>query len=710
MDDVLARIFNPQSVAIIGASETPGKLGERRARRLIEGGFEGQIYLVNPRRKLLFGEKVYSSILDIEESVDLVMIIIPIRFVLQVVSDCVKKGVQGIVIMTAGFREIGVTGMMLEEDLLSIIKSHRTKLIGPNSNGIFSASAKLNLLGVPTIKKGPLSIIAQSGNIIVSLTHYAKLQKIGFSKIISIGNAIDVNLHEYLALLNEDEQTKVILLYLEGINEGQKFIQKAREVSMNKPIIALKVGKSKSGARAAISHTGSMTGDEDVINAAFKQAGIIRVYNVDELFDVAICFAQLPFPQGTNVAILSEGGGDYSIASDNMEKYRLNVPLLPDETQAKIRPFVLPNVSVSNPVDYGASAEERPEDIVKIVHILMEEKLIDSLYITGFFGGYGEIISSHVRELEENTSYKLGRLMARYKKPIVVHTSFGNESIRSLEILKENGIFVTSSSDRASECLSHLSNFAVKQAHLKKTGFKSTNGNSFKEAQHLFTKIDQLGRNNLLESEARELLEIYHVWLPQSEFVTTVDEAIQAANRVGYPIALKIVSTKIIHKTEVGGVILNIKSQSEVIVAYQKILENVTNNVSSSEIEGMLLLPMAPKGQECILGMVRDPQFGPVIMFGLGGIFVEVLKDVSYRVCPLSEHDIDEMIKEIKGYPLLTGLRGRTMKDIETLKETILKVAQLALDFPQIQEIDLNPLIIHEKGNSVVDVRIILVS
>ncbi|MHA2295001.1 MAG: acetate--CoA ligase family protein [Candidatus Hodarchaeales archaeon] len=708
MTNYLHAIFNPRSVAIIGASETPGKLGERRTRSLIEGGYASKIFLINSKRNRLFNRKAYSSILEISEQVDFAMIIVPVLFIPQVVTDCVKMGVRGIVIMTAGFSEIGEKGKMLEDDLLSIVKQGRTKLIGPNSNGIFSDSVHMNLLGVPKIKSGSLSIIAQSGNIIVSLSHYAQLRNIGFSKIISIGNAIDIKLYEYLEFLSQDEQTKVILLYLEEIEEGNKFVQVAREVSKNKPIVALKVGRSKTGVRAAASHTGSITGDDDIVDAAFKQAGIIRVFNVDELFDVATCLATLPRPQGKKVAILSEGGGDYSVASDNAEKYGFTIPVLPEKTQDMIRPFILQDVSACNPIDYGATAEERPEDIHKIVKVLMEEKSVDSFYITGFYGGYKEIVSSHIGELENKTSHVLGQLMNHYQKPIVVHTSFGNEPVRSLDILREHRIFVTASSDRAAECLNHLSNFALKKSSLKKAIFIKSNGIYTDKARNLIKKIAKLGRYNLLETEARELLDYYDIPLPQSMLVTSSDEAIKAALKISFPVALKIVSPDILHKSDIGGVILNVKTELEVKQAYEKIIQNTTRKFSPSKIVGVLVSPMAPKGQECIIGMVKDPQFGPVMMFGLGGIFVEVLKDVSFRVSPLTDLDTDEMIKEIQGYPLLTGLRGEAAKDIRALKDTINRISQLALDHPEIQEIDLNPVIAQEKGISIVDVRIII--
>ncbi|RLA91800.1 MAG: CoA-binding protein [Deltaproteobacteria bacterium] len=708
MENVLNRIFHPKSIAVIGASEVPGKAAERRTRSLIEGGYKGKIFLINPKREKLFNRKAYPSILDINDEVDLVMVVIPPKFISQAVKDSVKMGAKGIVIITAGLGETGEEGKKIEAEILEIANKKGARIIGPNCSGMFSASANMNLLGVPPIKKGPLSIIAQSGNIIDSLTHYANLRGLGFSNIISAGNAIGVKFHEYFEYLNQDKDTKVILTYMEGIKEGDKLVEVAREVSKNKPIVALKVGRSKAGARAAASHTGSLAGDDAIVDAAFRQAGILRVFNVDEMFDIATCFSGLPLPKGKRVAILSEGGGDNSVAADNAEKYGLDVPIIPESTQEKIKPYLLKGMPASNPIDYGGTAEENPDMINKVANVLMEEDLIDSIYITGFFGGFKEIIASHVGELEEKTSNELARLVHEYKKPIVVHTSFANEPIHSLEILKENGIFVTPSSDRAAFALSYMSKFSLNKDKLKKSSLLKKDGNAPDKAKELINKVKGAKRANFLETEARELLEFYNIKLPKAVLVRTQDEAVKAVQEIGEPTAFKIVSPEIVHKSDVGGVLLNIKSENEARDAFDLIIENAQKVSPASRILGILVSPMARKGQECIIGMVRNPQFGPVVMFGIGGIFVEVFKDVSFRVIPPTDIDVDEMVKEIKGYPLLTGIRGEAAKDIDALKDIIIKISKMAIENPEIKEIDLNPVIVHEKGASIVDARIII--
>jgi len=433
----LENVFHPRSVAVIGASEVPGKASERRTRSLIEGGYEGNIYLINPKRSELFGPKAYPSITEIDGEVDLVMIVVAPRFLTSAVADSVKMGAKGIIIITAGLGESGEEGKKIEADILEEAATTGAFVIGPNCSGMFSASANMNFLGVPQIQQGPISVLAQSGNVIDSLTHYARMRGVGFSKIISVGNAIGVNFHEYIDYLKDDPDTKVIMTYLEGIKEGNNLVRVARETAKKKPVIALKVGRSNAGARAAASHTGSLAGDDVIVDAAFRQAGIVRVSNADELFDMAEVFASCPLPKGNKVAILSEGGGDNSIAADNAEKYGMDVPVLSTKTQEKMKPFLLEGMPASNPIDYGGTAEENPHMITECVKVCMEDDHVDSIFITGFFGGFkGYHCTACGPNLEEKASHDMVDLVQRYTKPLFVHTSFARDSIQSLNIIE----------------------------------------------------------------------------------------------------------------------------------------------------------------------------------------------------------------------------------------------------------------------------------
>jgi len=708
MQRSLEKVFNPRSVAVIGASEVAGKAAERRTRSLIQGGYPGDIYLINPKRSELFGRKTYPNITAVEKEVDLVMIVVAPKFLVPAVADSVKMGAKGMVIITAGLGESGAEGKKIEAQILQEAAKTGAYVIGPNCSGMFSASAQMNLLGVPPLKEGPISVLAQSGNVIDSLTHYAGVRGVGFSKIISLGNAIGVSFPEYIEYLKDDPKTKAIMIYLEGIKDGNRLVQVARETAKDKPVIALKVGQSKAGARAAASHTGSLAGDALIVDAAFRQAGIVRVSNVDELFDMAYALSSCPIPRGKRVAILSEGGGDNSIAADNAEIHGMEVPVLSRETQERIKPFLLEGMPASNPIDYGGTAEENPHVITECVQVCMEDEQVDGIYITGFFGGFKDIIASHVAELEEQTSRDLVTLVKEKKKPVFVHTSYAAASIKALDILKAGDVPVFESSERTARCLSALMKFGSNRERFGTMRLLETGPKERPEVRAIFQGARHAKRAGLLETESRELLRAYGISLPPAEFVSSPEEAATASVRLGFPLAMKVVSSDIVHKSDAGGVKLNLKDEKEVAQAFDAIIEKASTVTSRKRVLGTMLSPMAPAGQECIVGMIRDAQFGPVIMFGLGGIFVEVLKDVSFRVAPMTEQDLDDMIRETKGYKLLTGIRGEKPKDIGAVKKILAKLNAIAADSPEIQEIDLNPVIVHEQGASIVDSRVIL--
>ncbi len=707
-ENSLAPLFAPRSIAVVGASETPGKASERRTRSLIEGGYKGELYLINPKRDRLFERPAFRSLKDLNDPLDLAMLVIPGRFIPEAVADAAALGAKGVIIITAGMGETGPEGKAVEAEIMEKARAGGVQVVGPNCSGMFSASAGMNLLGIPGIKPGRLSVLAQSGNVIDSLTHYARRRNRGFSKIISSGNAIGVRFHDYLRFLGDDPETGVIMLYLESIRFGDEMIAAAREVSRKKPIVALKVGRTTAGARASASHTGALAANDAIVEAGFKQAGIHRVFNVDEMFDLAEAFLDQPLPRGNRVAILSEGGGDNSVAADNAERWGLEVPVLAEARQERIREYLLSGMPAHNPIDYGGTAEENPDMIAQCVREVMEDESIDSVYLTGFFGGFRDIIADHVGALEAQAARNLVELVGKHKKPLAVHTSFAGEDYESVNILKENGITVTSSSDRAAQALAFLS--AQADNRERPAGRRPIRAEAVRpgRAADIIKKVRDSGRNNLLETEALDILAAYGLPLPPSYLAKDPEHAADLAGRLNVPLACKIVSPDIIHKSDAGGVRLNLKEPEEVARACSEVLKNAVEYKPSCRIEGVLLSPMAAPGQEVILGLIRDPSFGPVVMFGLGGIFVEVLKDVSFGVAPLSEDDAERMISEIRGYPALTGIRGESPKDIESIKDLIGRISLIALENPDIAEIDLNPVIVHEKGISIVDARIIL--
>ena len=706
----MEKLFNPGSVAVIGASEVPGKAAERRTRSLLEGGYRGQVFLINPKRKELFGRRSYSSILEVDGDVDLVMIIVPPRFVLPAVSESVRKGAKGIIIITAGLGEIGESGKEIEKKILEETVRSGSIIVGPNCSGMFCGSAGINMLGIPGIEKGGISVLAQSGNVIDSLTHYAQKRSLGFSKIISLGNAIGAELHEYLQYLGEDHETQVIISYLESIKNGHALIQAARETSQIKPVIVLKVGRFGAGIRTAASHTGALAADDLVVDAAFRQAGIIRVANIDEMFDLAEIFCNSPVPTGKRVAILSEGGGDNSISADNAESYGIEVPVLTEKTQQQILPHLLEGMPAANPIDYGGTAEENPEVVSRCTEACMQSEEVDAVYITGFFGGFREIIAPHVGELEEKAARELARQVKQYGKPLFMHSSFAGEGIPALEILKSSGIPVMESSDRSMRCLAELMNFGEKRKQNRKLSYPKTLSMNRERVDKIIESVRSEERRNLLETESLELLQACGGKMPPGKLAKTVEEAALAAAAFQVPVALKMVSPDILHKSDSGGIRLHLNNADEIHRAFHEIHQNALGVTEESRIRGVLVSPMAQPGQECIVGMIRDPQFGPVLMFGLGGVFVEVLKDVSFRITPVSNEDLDSMIREIKGFPLLSGVRGESPKDIDCLKRILAILSELAEAYPEIEEIDLNPVIVHEEGASAVDSRILLSS
>ena len=549
----LAPLFAPRSIAVVGASETPGKASERRTRSLIEGGYEGQLYLINPKRDRLFGRPTHPSLKDIKAPLDLAMVVIPGRFIPEAVADAAALGAKGVIIITAGMGETGPEGKAVEAQIMEKARAGGVQVVGPNCSGMFSASARMNLLGIPGIKPGRLSVLAQSGNVIDSLTHYARRRGRGFSKIISSGNAIGVRFHDYLRFLGDDPETGVIMLYLESIRFGDQMIAAAREVSRKKPIVALKVGRTKAGARASASHTGALAANDAIVEAGFKQAGIHRVFNVDEMFDLAEAFLDLPLPRSNRVAILSEGGGDNSVAADNAERWGLEVPVLSQERQERIKEFLLSGMPAHNPIDYGGTAEENPDMITRCVREVMSDEAVDSVYLTGFFGGFKDIIAEHVGELESQASRDLAGLVKEFKKPLAVHTSFAGEDYESINILKENGILVTSSSDRAAQALSLL----AAQAELGRTPeeIEADPDRTARpqNAAEVLALVRDAGRPNLLETEALDFLSAYGFPLPPSYLAKDQDHAADLAQRMRIPLALKIVSPEIIHKSDAGG-------------------------------------------------------------------------------------------------------------------------------------------------------------
>jgi len=700
-------IFNPRSIAVIGASAQKGKWGYELMKNVIQAKFQGAIYPVNPKGGEIFGMKSYKSVTDIEEEIDLAVIGLPAHLVSKAVKECAEKKVKGALVVTAGFSEIGPQGRALQEELVEVVKKGNIRLVGPNCLGIISRSSNLNASMLP-YTTGDLGLITQSGNFSLEMEILAKRAGLGFSKMVSIGNQADIMFHEYLNVLKEDPLTKVIMLYMEAIKNGQAFLQIARETSKKKPIIVLKVGATASGSRATMSHTGSLAGRDVIYDAAFRQAGIIRVNTSHDLLNVSEAFSMLPPMKGKRIVVLTDGGGHAAAGSDAAEKNGLEILPLSVAIQKRLKEVLLPQSNTGNPVDFAGAAENDLWTYIKVMDILLEAKEVDGLLLAGaVFGGYKTVFE--LDQLEIDVATEMCKLAQKYQKPVVLHSPYPREEVESLKVFRKNGIPVYQSVETAATCLAaqaRHSLFLKNSAEIEET--PKTQDDILRKAKTVLDKVGKENRSNLIEPEALEILQLYGFPVPKFRLARNVKEAVQARQQVGASVAAKICSPQIVHKSEAGGVMLNLRSPAEIKKAYSEIMQNALMYCSSAKIEGVLISEMLPKGTEVIIGGIRDPQFGPVVMFGLGGIFVEVLKDVSFRVAPIGEREASEMVKEVKGYPVLQGIRGEKPRNIPVILDLIVKVSRLLCDHSDIQEIDLNPVFSYEKGATVADARIIL--
>ena len=701
-------IFNPHSVAVIGASDNPLKWGNWISKSLLESTWEGKVYLVNAKGSIVCGKETYRTISDIGEPVDLALIGIPAKFVPDAIRACVKKGIKGIIIITAGFAETGEEGKKLEKELLETARMGGSRIVGPNCAGIYNSAVGLNAT-IVSFLRGPLTLISQSGNFGLNLNFFAKKRGLGFSKWISFGNQADILFHEYLDYVKDDPNTRVILMYMEGLKNGREFLKVAKETTKSKPVIVLKTGTSAAGTRSAASHTGALAGSNEVYDAAFKQAGIIRVDNSYELLDVGEALAKCPLPKGNRIAILSDGGGDATMAADAAEREGLEIPSLSKETQEKLSEVIPIGAahSLKNPVDFASEADLWC--FANCSKVLLEDTEIDGVVICGGFGSYKDTFPGF-ENVEEKISPVISQLQRRYNKPVMLESNFFLEKPKSLEILSEQGVPVYGNVEIAVKSMSCLVKYrkyldSSREDKEEPVCFSTDRSNRIKM---VISKAKDARRMSLVETEARSILKEYGLPVSDFKLAKNKEEAIKIAKEIGYPVVMKIVSPDIIHKSDAGGVKLNIRNKDDVVSAFNEIIHNVRAYNNKAEIYGVIITPMERKGVETIVGMTTDQTFGPAVMFGLGGIFVEVLKDVSFRVAPLTRNDAYGMIQQIKGFPILRGVRGQKPADIDALVDVIMKVSALVTENPEIKELDLNPVFAFEKGASVVDARIIL--
>ena len=693
----LNKMFKPESVAVIGASNTPGKVGYIIVDNLINDGFEGAIYPVNPKGGEILGKTAYASIKDIPEKVDLAVITIPSVFVNDTVRDCGEAGVENLVVITAGFKEVGEEGAKLEAELTAIGEEYGINIIGPNSLGITDSHTPLNgSFSQMMPPKGNIAFISQSGAMMVAIIDWSITSGIGFSKVISLGNKAGVTEIELLQYLAEDDETNVIICYLESISDDDDFVRTMRETAVKKPIIILKSGSSSAGAQAASSHTGALAGSDLAFDTAFGQSGIMRVETMAELFDIGLAFSKAPLPQGNNVAIITNAGGGGVLTVDAMEKVGLDLVKFDDETTAKLKECIPDEGSAKNPIDVlGDAPVNRYQESLDIV--LHDEK-VDSLIV---------MVCPTASADPDGIAQAILDGRKDSKKPIIVVNMGGPTFENANEVLRENNIPTYVFPETAVDALSAMTKFAKLGERHYDDVVENIDDVDRDAVKAIFDKVKADGRDTLLGSEAYAVAEAYGISAAPIKLSTSADEAAQLAEEMEFPVVLKIASDKILHKSDIGGVKVGISTAEETKAAYDEIIANAKKAHPDIVPDGVEVQKMMETGQEVIVGMIKDKQFGPMIAFGMGGIYVNLIEDVSFKLAKgLSSQEIDEQIDATKVSKLLAGYRGEAACDIEEVKEAIKRVARLTLDFPEISELDINPIFVYEEGSSALDIKI----
>jgi acetyltransferase len=707
----LEKILNAESVAIVGASNNETKRGYQTIRTLLDEKYEGRIYPVNPREKSILGFKCYKKVSDIRGAVDVALVATPAESLPAVLEDCGKKGVKGAVVLAGGFGETGADGRKLESEMLSVARKHKIRLIGPNTSGMLNLHGKLNLVGLKDAPKGDIALLTQSGNMALTLITEAKIKsRKGFSYYVGVGNEADIKFHEYLEFFRRDPETKAILIYVEGLRSGREFVQQAQKTALEKPIILLKSGRSTTGKRSAGSHTGALAGISEVARGAFQRAGIIVIDHSDMLFPAAETLASLPPIKNNKIAILADGGGHATIAADLLTDSGVKIPELSHKTQENLKKILPAAASVPNPVDVAGGTDADPSIFADCAEIILKDSNVGGLLIVGLFGGYGIRFAESLSLMEEDAAHRMGKMVKKRNKPIVLHSLYNHEKPHALELLRYYNIPVYDSLDISVNCISVLAEYGNHlNSYKPKHSFDLNWGvNARPEGKKIIDDARKEGRIVLLENEAKALFSVHGAPVSEECIVQTADEAVEFAQTLDKDVVLKIVSPDILHKSDAGGVRIKLKTEKEIHRAFKEISNSAHQYNPEADIRGMLVSPMADAGVEIIIGTKYDDQFGPVIMYGLGGIMVEIIKDVSFRVLPITRSAAKKMIEQTKSYPILNGARGNPKLDQKAIRRLLMLCSEIVEAYPDIEEMDLNPVIVHEKGLSIVDARIIL--
>ncbi len=690
---MLKNFFQPKSVAVVGASRDQKKVGYAVVDNLVRYGYEGKIYPINPQADEILGLKVYPSVRDVEGEIDLAVVVVPAKFVLQVIEDCGAKKIDSVIIISAGFKESGSEGSTLERQLTARAKELGIRVLGPNCLGLINTHSKLNAsFAQGMCATGNIAFFSQSGALCTAVLDWAIKENLGFSKFISLGNKVDVSEFDLLTALAVDPDTSVIIGYIEGVKDGAKFMKAARNATKKKPVIIMKSGGTAAGARAASSHTGTLAGSETAFTAAFGQCGVIRAKDIQSLFDQAIAFAYQPLPKDSRLAIVTNAGGPGIIAADACERSNLTMASFEQATIGKLRTQLPPTAAFYNPVDVIGDAKT---DRYKVALDAVEfDPGVDAILL---------ILTPQAMTEPDETARAIVEIAGR--KPIVASFMGGAGVESGIKILQDNTIPNYPSPERAIAALDTMVQYKS-QRDQPTPGYATFDVDKERVAE-ILEGHQQKGQANLSGSAPMDVLDAYGFSVPGSGLAHTSDEAIEIAQQFGYPVVMKIASPDILHKSDVGGIRLGLNNDDEVRQAFEDVTSSARRYMPQATILGVTMHEMAPPGKEVILGMTVDPDFGPLVMFGLGGIYVEVLKDVVFRIAPINLKEANTMVREIRSYPLLRGVRGEEPADIEAIVESILRLSQLVTDFPQVVEMDINPLrvLTAGKGAIAIDAR-----
>ena len=680
MDLSLLPFFQPKGIVILGASMSPEKLGYGVARNLIQSGYKGEIHLVAQKVGKVFGKNIQTSIQDIPDPVDLAILIIPTQATPEAIEDCGKRGIKAAVIVSAGFKEIGEDGAKLEQECVEVAQKYNVRLLGPNCIGTIDTHLPLDttFLQPPMPEQGGIGFISHSGAFAAAIIDWSRGQGFGFSRIVSLGNQADVNETDMLPMLADDPHTKVITMYMESISNGKRFVQVSKEITQQKPIIALKVGRFEAGQKAAASHTGALAASDTAFDAAFAKAGVLRAETAEQMFDWARALETCPLPKGNRIGILTNAGGPGVIAADSLEHHGLVLAQLADATLEGLSAILPPAANTHNPVDMLASAS--PSQYAQCLNLLLQDDCVDGVMV---------ILPPPPMFKAEEVSKAVNEVIGKFEKPVVIALLGSTLVENARNEFAEMKVPTYPFPERAASALAVLVRRAL-------DGGRQTMDNGFMVN----------GQSSMVGLSTDELMQAYGIPTAPIKLAKSASEAVSIANELGYPVVMKIASPDILHKSNMGGVILDIHDEASLKNSFTEIMKRVEKLIPPPQIDGVHIQRQIAEGQEVIVGMVRDPQFGPLMMFGSGGVEVEGLKDVAFALGPLNQAEAESMMRNTWAGKKLKGFRSIPPVDEEAVKDVLVKLSHLAIEHEEIEEIEINPLCVLTKGAIAVDVRI----